>query len=143
MADTSVENYKKSVQRAVERFGQKVDKLAKELAPITKKIDELEAIEDPSDEDTKRIEELKKKRAVIAKKGMEKAAMELKADLMLLPVPPKADEKELAKSAGWLQEIIKKKGIPLSEYVTLVPDASFDFKAKKLKSFDITLKWEW
>ena len=141
MADIRVENYKKSVEKAVARWWDKVDKLIKELGPIADELEELEDLDDPSDEDKKRIEELKKKRAAIVK-GMEKAATELRIDLMLLDVPPDADQKELVKLPAWMQEIVKKKGIPISKHVTLVPDASFDFKAKKLKSFSLGLKWE-
>ena len=43
---------------------------------------------------------------------------------------------------GWLKEIIKAKGIPLGKSgVSIAPDVSFDFKARKLKYLGITIKW--
>ena len=73
---------------------------------------------------------------------MDKAALELKLDLMLLEVDPKADQKELIKLPPWIKEIVKKGGIPVTENVTITPDVDFDLKSKKLKKFGITFKWE-
>jgi hypothetical protein len=71
---------------------------------------------------------------------MNEASMELRVNLMLIELPPKADENELKKLPAWLKEIIKKKGIPLGKIV-ITPDVEFDFKAKKLKKLGITIKW--
>lgn len=61
-------------------------------------------------------------------------------NLIVIELPPKADENELKKLPVWLREIIKKKGIPLGKFV-ITPDVEFDFKAKKLKKLGITIKW--
>ncbi len=142
MGDIRVENYKKSVSKAFERWEKKIQDCAKKLAPITAELDKLEAIKDPDQDDKKRIEELRKQRDAVAK-GVDKASMELRVDLMLLEVPAEAPEKELVKLPDWMKGIIKQGGIPLGKGVTLVPDVSFDFKAMKLKSFGIGVKWTW
>jgi hypothetical protein len=99
----------------------------------------LSALDKPDDK--KRIDEQTKKRADIRKLA-DQAALELRLDLMLIELPPQADDKELVKLLAWLKEIIKKKGIPLGKHVSIAPDASFDIKAKKLKSFGITFTWD-
>jgi hypothetical protein len=142
MGDIRIENYKKAVTKAFDRWEKKIEDCAKKLAPITAELDKLEASKTPSDDEKKRIAELKKQREAVAK-GVDKASMELRRDRMLLEPPSEAPEKELLKLPDWMKGIIKQGGIPLGKGVTLVPDVSFDFKAKKLKSFGITVKWTW
>ena len=142
MSDIYVENYKKSVTKILDIWAKENEKLGKQLAPILDELANLEAIKNPSPADKKRIDELQKQREAI-RKQVETAAVELRVNLMLIDVPPQADDKELVKVPAWLKEIVKKKGIPLSKSVTLVPDASIDVKGKKLKSFSLSLKWEW
>jgi hypothetical protein len=140
MSDIQVENYKKSVTKAVDRWREKLAKLAKKLEPIDLELDKLEAIKEPSADDKKRIAELLKARDQI-RKDVNTAGMELRLDVMLLEIPAKADEKELLKLPAWLKEIIKAKGIPLGDGVSIAPDVSFDFKAMKLKYLGIIIKW--
>jgi len=139
--DIKAENYKKSVDKITENWAKKVEKFAKELAPVQAELDKLGAIKDPTPDDTKLIDADTKKRADIRKK-IDTAGTEFRVDLMLVEVPQDADEKELVKLPAWFKEIVKKKGVPLGKNVTLVPDLSIDFKKKKLKSGGITLKWE-
>lgn len=136
--DIKAENFKRSVEKIVDNWVRKVDPLFKQLDSVLADLDKLN--KDPS-ADKKQIDDLKKKCADIQKQ-IEKASTELRVDLMLIEVPPKADEKELVKLPGWFKEIIKKKGIPVSKRVTLVPDLSIDVKKKALKSASLTLKWE-
>jgi len=140
MSDIQVENYKKGVAKAVERWSEKMEKSAKKLEPIDKELAKLEAIKEPSPDDKKKIGELQKSREQI-RKDIEKAGTELRLDVMLLEVPAKADEKELVKLPAWLKEIIKAKGIPLGGGVSIAPEVTFDFKAKKLKYLGIKIKW--
>lgn len=140
MSDIYVENYKKSVGRILDEYGKEIEKIGQELAPINADLHKLEQIKPPSPDDKKKIEDLTKKREAVRKK-FDAAAMSLKVDLMMIAVPVKADEKELVKLPAWMKEIIKKKGIPLGKDVTIAPDVNFDFKAKKLKSLGITVKW--
>jgi len=121
MADIEVENYKKSVIRAVERWVGK-------LKDIQKK---REKLEDP-DKGSPEIDKL-----------IEKANMELRADLILLDPPEKgkADEKELLKLPAWMKEIIKAKGIPVAKGISIVPNVDFDLKTMKLKSFGVTVNF--
>ena len=140
MGDIAVENYKKSVARIVEDWGKAADKAARELAPLDTEIDKLESNKSPSPDDSKRLGELKKKRDAV-RKCLEAASISLRVNLMVIELPPQADERELVKLPGWLKEIIKQKGLPLGNGVSIAPEVSFDFKAKKLKSFGLILRW--
>jgi hypothetical protein len=140
MSDIAVDNYKKNVARYLDDWAKEAARIGKELAPLEAELEKLEALKTPGPDDTKRIAELKKKRDACHKR-MDEASMELKVNLMLIEVPPKADEKELVKLPAWLKEIIKQKGIPLGGGVVIAPDVEFDFKAKKLKKFGIIIRW--
>ena|ERR1051325_4123045 len=119
MADIQVENYKKSVLKAVERWVGKLKEIQKKR----------ESLEDP-DKGSPEIDKL-----------LEKANTELRVDLMLLEPPEKgkADEKELIKLPGWMKEIVKAKGIPVAKGISIVPNVDFDLKTMKLKSFGVTV----
>ena len=141
MGDIAIDNYKKSVAKLVENWGREADKVAKQLAPLETELAKLEAIKDPGPDDKKQIEELKKKKQAL-QKCMEDASESLRVSLIIIQLPANADEKELIKLPGWLKEIIKAKGIPLGKSgVSIAPDVSFDFKARKLKYLGITIKW--
>ena len=139
MGDIAVENYQKSVIKVLDIWAKEADRIGKELAAVNTELDKLEALQNPSPDDKKRIDELKKKREACYKR-MNEASLELRLNLMGIDLPPKADEKELIKLPGWLKEIIKKKGVPLGK-VVITPDVEFDFKARKLKKLGITIKW--
>jgi hypothetical protein len=139
MGDIAVENYKKSVAKIFDKYGQKIGSIGKQLAPVEVELQKLEKIKTPSPDDKKKIAELTKKREALHKEA-DTAGLELKVELMIIQLPPTADEKELIKLPDWMKEIIKKKGIPLGK-VSIAPDVSFDFKAKKLKYVGITIRW--
>lgn len=139
MGDIAVENYKKSVTKYLEIWAKEADRIGKELAGVNAELDKLEALQIPSADDKKRIDELKKKREA-CQKNMDKASLELRLNLISIDLPPKADDNELKNLPTWLREIIKKKGIPLGKFV-ITADVEFDFKAKKLKKLGITIKW--
>jgi seryl-tRNA synthetase len=139
MGDIAVENYKKSVTKYLEIWTKEADRIGKELGGVNAELDKLEALQNPSADDKKRIDELKTKREA-CQKNMDKASLELRLNLISIDLPPKADDKELKNLPTWLKEIIKKKGIPLGK-VVITPDVEFDFKAKKLKKLGIIIKW--
>jgi hypothetical protein len=139
MGDIAVENYQKSVTKILDIWAKEADRIGKELAAVNAELDKLEALQSPTADDKKRIDELNKKREACYKR-MNEASMELRVNLMLIEIPPTAKEDELKKLPGWLKEIIKKKGIPLGK-VVITPDVEFDFKARKLKKLGITIKW--
>jgi seryl-tRNA synthetase len=139
MGDIAVENYRKSVTKYLDIWAKEADRIGKELAGVNAELDKLEALQNPSEDDKKRIDELKKKREA-CQKNMDRASLELRLNLISIDLPPKADDKELKNLPTWLKEIIKKKGIPLGK-VVITPDVEFDFKAKKLKKLGITIKW--
>ena len=140
MSDIAVENYKKSVVKLFDIWGKEVERIGKELAAVDAALDKLEAIKTPGPDDRKKIQELTKKRAA-CRKRIDDATASLRLNLIVIALPPKADEKELVKLPAWMKEIIKKKGIPLGKNVSIAPDIGFDFKAKKLKSFGVTIRW--
>jgi seryl-tRNA synthetase len=138
MTDIYIENYKKSVAKILDRWGKEMDKLGKQLAPIAEELSKLEALKSPDAETKKKIDALKKQEDGIQKE-IDNASASLRVNMMLIEVPPQANDKELVKLPDWLKEIIKQKGLPLGKGVSIAPDVSFDFKKKKLKSIGITV----
>lgn len=139
--DIKAENYKKSVERLADDWSKEVAPLVKQLDPLVAELDKLKAIKDPSAEDKKQIDDLTKKCADLRKK-IDVATLEFNTSLRIIQDPVRADEKELVKVPTWFKDIIKRKGIPVSKHVTIVPNIDFDLKKKKLKSGGLTLKWE-
>ena len=141
MADIAVENYKKGVAAALDRWAQKVEPVAKQIDKINQPLKELKENKNPSAEDKKKIEALEKARDELKKK-LDKFATELKLDISLLEMPQKGkvDEKELVKLPGWLKDIVKKKGISIGS-VTVAPDVDIDFKAMKVKKVGLTVEF--
>ncbi len=138
MGDIYVESYKKSAEKILDRWGKEMDKLGKDLAPIDEQLTKLQAVKSPDAATKKQIDDLRKQQDAIQKQ-IDKASANLRVNMMLIDVPPQANEKEVMKLPGWLKDIIKQKGIPLGKDVSIAPDVSFDFKNKKLKSIGITI----
>ncbi len=135
MADRHIESYKKRIDKILTRKAKEVEKLKKELQPIE---EELKQAQDNKDKKAEKTQE--KKRTALRKK-LDLAASDLALQLSLLEIPPEADEKELTKVPQWLKTVIQKKGLPLGNTVSIVPDIAFDFKNKKIKKLGITIRW--
>jgi len=133
-----VENYKKSVEKVVETWNKEIKKDVDALAKVNA---ELEKIEEEGQGKGKSADELRKERERL-QKSIEEKKMSFELNLKLLEPPTKAPEKELVKLPGFVQEIIKKKGIPLGGGFVLKPDISFDFKKGKVKKVYVELVWE-
>ena len=142
MSDIAVENYKKAVAAAFDRWNKKVDPVATQIDKINKPLKELKQNKNPSPEDKKKIETLENARNELEKK-LEKFGTELKLDLSLLDMPQKgkADEKEILKLPGWLKDLVKKKGVSIGS-VTVVPDVDIDFKALKIKKAGVIIEFD-
>jgi hypothetical protein len=147
MADIAVENYKKAVAKAVARWGDKIEQASKKARPV---LDELEQLKDLklseqpawlSDAVKKRMVELRKQIEDL-KKTLDTSAIELRADIMLLSPPNGADPKEIKGLPPWLEEIIKKEGLPLGKTIAISPDVDIDLKTMKIKKLAITFKVE-
>jgi hypothetical protein len=141
MSDIAVENYKKAVASALDRWARKVAPVAALIEKLNVALKELLKNKDPSAEDKKKIETCKAARDQLEKK-IANFGTELKTDLMLLELPQKgkADEKEILKLPGWLRDIVKKKGISLGT-VTVSPDVDIDFKGGKVKKVGLTIEF--
>lgn len=140
MSDIKVEQYKKAVGRAIERWVAKLEKTGAKADKLREALAKLEENKSPSTEEKKKIELIKKGFEPLAKE-VDKATLELKLDVMLLDVPKEAPKAELLKLPDWLKAVIKAKGIPLGRGVSVVPDVEFDFKNFKLKSLGVTVRW--
>lgn len=140
--DLRVENYKNTIDGLVSRWASEEISLTDKLIPVLDELKEKKAISDPSDADKSRIAELEQKRDDLTSQ-MENESNGLQIELMVVEVQPGAPERELVILPDWLKGIIKAKGIPLHHGITLVPDASFDVKALKLKSFSVGLRFDW
>ncbi|HUR29392.1 MAG TPA: hypothetical protein VM509_14480, partial [Planctomycetota bacterium] len=74
-------------------------------------------------------------------KEVDTATTELKLDVALLEVPKEAPKPDLVKLPDWLKEIIKKKGIPLGNGVSIAPEVKFDIDKRKLTYIGVKVKW--
>jgi hypothetical protein len=138
--DIKLENYRKTVERILDDWTADAIDIGKKLAPIQAELEKLQATDPPNPADKKRIDELKKKCAELHQQ-MANVNASLDVNFVAIAIPPKADEKELAKIPPWIKDIIKRKGVALGKKVTLAPTVDIDFKAKKVKSFGIKITW--
>jgi len=107
--DPNVENYKKALSAIVEKQGKDIDQLQKVFE------DGKKAVLRHWDPIRNQLIELLKK----------------------VPVPPKSDEKELAKVSEWLEESIKKKFAKCTYFLSPSPEVKLDAKAKKMVEIGI------
>jgi hypothetical protein len=140
--DYRVINYQNAVSGLVSRWAADEITLEGQLFPVLKEVEETQAIPNPTDADKARIDELIKRRDDLSAQ-MDAASDNLRLELLLVEVEPGAPERELIQLPDWLTGIIKAKGVPVGHGITLVPDASFDVKALKLKSFSVGLRFSW
>jgi hypothetical protein len=140
--DIRVQNYKNTVDGLVGRWAAAEIALASKLSPILDELTQKKAISNPTDADKSRIADLQRQRDDIAKQ-MDNESDNLRLELLIVEVQPGAPERDLVVLPDWLKQIVKEKGIPTGKGVTIVPDASFDVKALKLKSFSVGLRFNW
>ena len=141
MGDLYVESYKKSVSNILDYWNKKLADYAKQLDPIDDQIDDLSQNKSPSDDDKKKLADLKKKRDDI-RKQIDNASASLNVNLKVIEVDQRAKKEEVMKLPDWMEKIIKDKGVPLGNDVTVVPDVDIDFKTFKLTKCVIVLKWK-
>lgn len=140
--DIRIENYKNAISTLVGRWAAAEIALASKLGPILDELAQMRAIPSPTDADKARIAELQRQRDVISDK-MDNESDNLRVELMIVEVQPGAPERELVILPDWVKDIVKAKGLPIGHHITLVPDADFDFKALKLKSFTVGFRFPW
>jgi hypothetical protein len=146
-----IDDYKKALTPHVDNWGKQNAPLGKQLQDLSKQIDDLEKIKSPSPDQVKKLKELKDKRKAISAKIVQ-LATNLSNDLLKVPTspgidlklpPPKPLQQNLLQVPGWLDKIVKQKGIPLGDDVTVAPsNISVDLKHMKLKSAGITIKFK-
>jgi hypothetical protein len=144
MASLEVERYKKSYERIMDRWAEKVKKPLKEIEEITPEITELEKKKNNlSDDEQKRYKELVAQRKR-CQDAIDKATTEMKIELSLIEPPTKANKDEFKELKGWIEGKIKtiKKGLPLGGGVSLKPDVDIDITKLKIKKAGLILEWE-
>jgi len=142
MSDYRIEAYKKAVQRITAKWGAEIAKAEKELGAVDEELAELEALEEPTEDDEKKIKALKEKQAALRKRIVN-CAMNLKVNLMVITPQPGAPKKELLELPKWLKRIIEEEGIPLGRGVSIAPDVDVDIKSMTLEKFGITITVKW
>lgn len=144
MGDIALDNFKKNVASAVERWKSSLDDLSKKLGKNAAEIEKFEAIKTPTADDKKRLDACKKTRDKV-RQEVENANASLKTQLIVLsatlPEKNKDNEKDLFNLPDWAKKLIKDKGVQVLKGVIIAPTLDFDFKAKKLKSFGIKITW--
>jgi hypothetical protein len=150
MADQTIEQYRKQVGAAIDRWWKKVEQANKGIQWINDQIasteEKLECATELGEKKYKaEIENLKEERTKLVA-SIRDAGDSLRLDLMMIRLPErtKSNEKEFLKLPGFIGDLVEKKGVPLGKTgLVLTPDVDFDFKAGKLKKFGIELKLEW
>lgn len=150
MADQTIEQYRKEVGAAVERWWKKVEQANKGILWINKEIARVEKLLECATELGEKkykadIERLKQERPKLIQ-SIRNAGDSLRLELMMIRMPErtKSNEKEFIKLPGFIGELVKKKGMPLgSSGIVLKPDVDIDLKAGKLKKLGLDLKFEW
>jgi hypothetical protein len=140
--DYRIVSYQNTVEGLVTNWAAAVIPLQGKLISVLKELEEKKATQNPTDADKARIEELRKQRDDLGAR-IESENDNLRVALMIVEVQPGAPEREFVVLPDWLKGIIKAKGVPVGHGITLVPDASFDLKALKLKSFNVGLRFDW
>jgi hypothetical protein len=140
--DIRVENYKNTIDGLVTRWATAEIALSGKLVPVLEELDKKRNLTSPTDADKARIEELIKQRDALRAK-MDEESENLRLELIIVEVQPGAPERELVVLPGWVKGIVKAKGVPVGHGVILVPDADFDVKKLKFKSFSVGLKFNW
>jgi hypothetical protein len=144
MASLEVERYKKSYEKIMDRWAEKVKKPLQELQEIAPEIAELEKKKNElSDDEKKRYKELTAQRKR-CQDAVDKANMEMKLELSLIEPPSKPSKDDYKELKGWIEGKIKtlKKGLPLGGGVSLKPDVDIDITKLKIKKVGLILEWE-
>jgi hypothetical protein len=140
--DYRVISYQNTINGLVSQWAAAEITLAGKLVPVVKELEEKQSISSPTDADKARIDELTRQRNDLSAQ-MDAESNNLRVELLLVEVQPGAPDNEMIQLPDWLTGIIKSKGIPVGHGITLVPDASFDLKARKLKSVSLGLRFSW
>jgi hypothetical protein len=140
--DLRVVRYQNTVSALVSKWAAAEITLEGKLVPVLAEIEKKQAISNPTDADKARISELIKERNDL-RAQMESESNDLRLEMIEVEVEPGAPERDLVQIPEWLTGIIKAKGVPVGHGITLVPDASFDIKARKLKSLSLGLRFNW
>jgi hypothetical protein len=140
--DYRVISYQNTVNGLVSRWAAAEITLQGKLVPVLTELEEKQRMQTPTDADKTRIAELIRQRDDL-RGQMESESNNLQLEMILVEVQPGAPENEMIQIPSWLTGIIKSKGIPVGHGITLVPDASFDIKARKLKSVSLGLRFSW
>jgi hypothetical protein len=140
--DYRIVSYQNTMNSLVSRWAAAEITLEGKLFPVLQEIEGKQAISNPTDADKARLTELIRQRDDL-RAQMDAASDNLRIEMILVEVEPGAPEREMIQLPGWLTGIIKSKGIPVGHGITLVPDASFDLKARKLNSLSLGLRFSW
>ena len=150
MADQTVEQYRKQVGQAIDRWSEKLAQADKSILWVNKEIARIEALLECATESGEKkykadIERLKESRTKLVQ-SIRAANDSLRLELMMIKMPEKtkSNEKDFLKLGGFLGELIKKKGLPLGgSGVVLKPDIDLDLKAGKLKKLGLEVRVDW
>jgi hypothetical protein len=144
MASIEVENYKKSYEKIMDRWAEKVKKPLKEIEDISPEIAELvKKGNNRSEDEEKRYKQLVAQRKR-CQEAVDKANMEMRLDLSLIEPPSKPSKDDYKELKGWIEGKIKKikSGLPLGGGVSLKPDVDIDITKLKIKKVGLILEWQ-
>ena len=140
--DYRIISYQNAVNTLVSRWAAAEIVLEGKLVPILQELEQKATISNPTDADKARISELIRQRDDL-RAQMEAESENLRTSMILVEVEPGAPEREMIQLPDWMKGIIQSKGVPVGHGITLIPDASFDAKSRRLQSLSIGLRFNW
>jgi len=140
--DYRIVSYQNTVNSLVNRWASAEIALEAKLVPILQELEQKAMISSPTDADKARISELTRQRNDL-RAQMEAESENLRTSMILVEVDPGAPEREMVQLPDWMKGIIQSKGVPVGHGITLIPDASFDAKSRRLQSLSIGLRFSW
>lgn len=137
-----VDDVKKSAGQLIDRWGSEFTRISKAIEKVVKEMEELEkaqkAKQQSADDKAKQVK-LKLTREQLCK-ALKDCTDDANLKLKDIKIPPKADPDLLKNLPRFIQDTIKRQGIPVHKNITIVPKPDIDFKKPKFNGGTIDLK---
>jgi len=137
-----VDDVKKSAGQLIDRWGSEFTRISKAIEKIVKELEALEKAEkakQQSAEDKAKQVKLKLTREQLCK-ALKDCTDDVNVRLKDIKIPPKADPDLLKNLPRFIQDAIKRQGIPVHRNITVVPKPDIDIKKLKFNGGTIDLK---
>lgn len=138
-----VDDVKKSANHLIDRWGSEFARISKAIDKIIKEMEELEKAEKAKQQQPAEVRE-KKIKLQLTREQLCKALKDCTDDVNLkfkdIKIPPKADPDLLKNLPKFIQDAVKRQGIPVNKNITIVPKPDVDIKKFKFNGGTIDLR---